>query len=388
MVTSTRRSGFTLVELLVVIAIIGTLVGLLFPAIGAVRELAKKAACTSNMRQLFFGLEGFENANRRYPPSCKYARGSSTNSTKYESWSWIALLLPYIGGGSTYDLLTIKNGVPWAEPALSKSARNTTEQVEKHKMARETIIRELLCASRSGDTEFEGAPAKGFKTDEKDSVKGALTSYKAMGATVHESLPFKILGTNSTGSGTGQGSSVVRSTATPPYGDKSDHPDGVMFPAEEGIRRNDIVDGEAQTIMLAETLEEKYARWIFGTEATLVGLPSEDDPAKCGVKIVNNTAYGHYAPTGWDGKFDGDSGIDADVRTYLKYDYSQITNKYDNEVGIKYGPSSRHPSVVNHLFCDGQVRSLALDIDVAAYMFMITRKGNEKVQKWMTDHGY
>lgn len=63
-----RHRGFTLIELLVVLAITGVLVALLFPAVQAAREAARRSACKSNLRQIGLALHNYHAAHQTFPP--------------------------------------------------------------------------------------------------------------------------------------------------------------------------------------------------------------------------------------------------------------------------------------------------------------------------------
>jgi prepilin-type N-terminal cleavage/methylation domain-containing protein/prepilin-type processing-associated H-X9-DG protein len=82
-----RRAGFTLVELLVVIAIIGTLVGLLLPAVQMAREAVRRAACQNNLRQIGIGFHNFHAARDFFPTAV------SGNGARHY---WGAQILPYM----------------------------------------------------------------------------------------------------------------------------------------------------------------------------------------------------------------------------------------------------------------------------------------------------
>jgi len=67
MARSTRQSAFTLVELLVCMAIIGIALGLLLPAVMAIRESARITHCRNNARQIGLALHASTVERGRLP---------------------------------------------------------------------------------------------------------------------------------------------------------------------------------------------------------------------------------------------------------------------------------------------------------------------------------
>lgn len=72
--------GFTLIELLVVIAIIGTLAGLLLPALSAAKRKARSVQCLSNLRQLGMAVRLYADENEGSLPVARAFRDSPTNA--------------------------------------------------------------------------------------------------------------------------------------------------------------------------------------------------------------------------------------------------------------------------------------------------------------------
>ncbi len=111
------RVGFTLVELLVVIAIISLLIGILLPAVHAVRQSARSMQSLSNVRQIgSIAMQNYLTENNgRYPwHSSVLSSGSRPDGETKPRWP--DFLQPYINSNEVFvsPMIDLSEGSPEA----------------------------------------------------------------------------------------------------------------------------------------------------------------------------------------------------------------------------------------------------------------------------------
>jgi prepilin-type N-terminal cleavage/methylation domain-containing protein/prepilin-type processing-associated H-X9-DG protein len=97
--TPVLRRGFTLIELLVVIAILAILAALLFPVFARAREQARRAICTSNLKQMGSALRMYTDDWDGAWPFNTHKTGNQLSARSFEElqyeWFWLPIQ-PYV----------------------------------------------------------------------------------------------------------------------------------------------------------------------------------------------------------------------------------------------------------------------------------------------------
>jgi prepilin-type N-terminal cleavage/methylation domain-containing protein len=310
----TSRRGFTLVELLVVIAIIGTLVGLLLPAVQSAREAARRSACTNNMKQLGLVLLNFESSRRRLPAASD--RGNATGA-----YSWVTMCLPFLEETNLYNTMS-SNSTRFSN-AFSASVNNGQAT---------TPLPQLVCPSYAGDSRNATAQPGGLN------ITGCgITNYKAC-AGVGYGASFAPYSNN--GSGAGGGALTLNTWGTEPN------------PPRTGITLAMISDGTSKTFGLAESREPTHAAWIDGQRGWLTA--------------ANGAAT-------WGG-----SNWGTPTNSALLENAKTSGFNWTGYGGTQLGVSSQHQGgIVLHCYIDGHVGQVTNEIDANLYYSLWSRAEGE-----------
>lgn len=149
-----RRGAFTLIELLVVLFIIGTLIGIVIPAVQKVRAAADRTSCENNMKQLALALHLYHDSQLVLPAGTR----SPPLATQELFSGWPLSILPFI------------EQQPLADGAVNAYAIQPSAFVNPPHTGLATVVGTFICpadASRLSTPQFS----------ELDQLQVAFTSY-------------------------------------------------------------------------------------------------------------------------------------------------------------------------------------------------------------------
>ena len=363
------RHGFTLVELLVVIAIIGTLVGLLLPAVQSAREAASRSACQNKMKQLSLANLTYENARRKMPagisqyPLSSVAYGTTGSNSGF---SPIVQLLPNLEESNLYNLLSTNTSRfsraggfgPYGNGSVVLYGSGSTP-------AYQTQLPSLACPSFAGqNVAVFNVPSSTSYTANAPATPSGITSAAISNYRFFAGLVNPVSGT---------GTALTDNGAFPMKGSGFGSEATDTLPAN-GISISLVRDGTSKTLGMAESLEGALANWIDGRQTSIYGVASDSGSnlpvaSASGWIVTNVISALQYGPT---------SGSPTRMANYMPglQQQSAAAGTF-GAAGGAWGPSSSHPAGVVSAYIDGHVGTITGDIDPSIFFGLITVGGGE-----------
>ncbi|MEX0669280.1 MAG: DUF1559 domain-containing protein [Pirellulales bacterium] len=373
------RPAFTLVELLVVIAIIGTLVGLLLPAVQTAREAARRSACSNNIRQLALAAHNFADATQGLLPN-----SSRPGTVRI---SWITRILPYLEQQALYDKFDL--GANWGSGTANTAAGYTIPNA----VLATTRIKAVECGSSpSAESHYDADPQSStqpfpFPTTAVRAVVAASgLSFSTNGLfcaptdyspTVYVDAALA----NSTGTPSDNLADAAATTAPTSSGNTAaSKGDGLMSKDYgDGFKPSlkDATDGLSNTILLAESAGRPI---VYRGRAR-----ADDTTAAFPTRRVN--AGGWVRPAS-DLSIDGSSANGTTFRSSP----TKVINATNGE-SVETAPFPTgyygtdgggevyafHPAGANVAFGDASVKLLTSDISIRLFSSLVTRAGAEVI---------
>jgi prepilin-type N-terminal cleavage/methylation domain-containing protein len=354
-----HRGGFTLVELLVVIAIIGTLVGLLLPAVQAAREAANRSSCGNKMKQIGLAMQNFHDARKVLPAACdRYPFTATTfntvaSATSPAAFSYIVHILPYVEETNLYNSISAntnrfgRGSVPFGANTLGNGTQHASQ----------TVLAGMICPSYGGQGVVQTGAGSNFKsvlTGAPPYNQIAITNYKAMTG---------VLGYAKAGSFT---DGRADNGAMPLRPAKYSNADTDLCP-QFGQGLAALRDGTSKTILVIESKEAGNSAWIDGMQTHVYAVADDSGSLPT---LVN----GNWVTTGVQHSLNYGPTATAQGRLAMNHGSRGTLGN------SAWGPSSDHSGgLVTCVYGDGHNANLNSDIDPAVFFAVCTRDSGESV---------
>jgi prepilin-type N-terminal cleavage/methylation domain-containing protein len=404
------RRAFTLVELLVVIAIIGVLIALLLPAFLAAREAARRNQCLSQVKQLTTAIANFESARRTLPlastavfraqaiannygsPPSGPAPPGFDPGQYYDGYSWIVQIMGNMELTNLYDILAQAGG-PMARLGSLRDAAFLTITPPPVNLPNGSAVQvwqvphdPFRCPSFPGQATAPGIFGS------FPSIPGAGTYLTLAASSYFDGSQTELQ------SGYPGDTTPVAATGTPCTVNVIQFcGNGAMpFPGiiggqavKRGLKIQQVSDGTAQTICIAESREEIVTSWYSGRAAYAVAhwpnspadtavIPTPPGGTPGVAKKPGFVNAVNTAPAMWHSSYPAVNKGTSSNPTVTADD--TIRYSIDGKHGVAkigWGPSSRHDRVVVHGYVDVHASAMRDDIEGSAYLRLVTRAGRE-----------